>query len=242
MRSSSASSMSASRRALRAVIFDRDFTLLECSLPFQRAAAEVCALLGVKAPSLRKTKLAWLFARDEQEYWSNLLGLGERAVLERAEAEFRRRIAGHLARARPMDGAERGLRELRNRGLRLGAVSALPSLEATRSLFSRHGLLQYFDVIVTADLVADDHDIYRAPHEERKEAVVRRALEALGAGAGEAALVGDTDVDVLVAKKLGMLSVAFYGPNCSRLAPLLLAGPDVVIARLDELAGALFGA
>ncbi|MER3601449.1 MAG: hypothetical protein C4339_01895 [Nitrososphaerota archaeon] len=234
--------MSASRGRLRAVIFDRDFTLFECGLPFYRAAAEVCATLGYARPTLRRTKLAWLFAHDEEEYWATLLGVRGADVIRRAEELFRRRIAAHLALARPYEAAREALTELRDGGLKLALVSALPSLEATKGLLEASGLAGLFEAVATADLLGPELDIYTAPHAPRKRAVALRALALLGVEPRAAALVGDTDVDVRVAKELGLMAVAFYGPNYARLAPLLLAGPDVVVASLRQLGPALLGA
>jgi phosphoglycolate phosphatase len=63
---------------------------------------------------------------------------------------------------------------------------------------------------------------------------VLAALAALGVGPAQAALVGDSPVDVAAGRAAGVLVVAIPGPFVTT-AQLAAAGPDVLLSSIDAL-------
>lgn len=117
------------------------------------------------------------------------------------------------------------LRALKERGLRLGAVSnTYQSRAALVSRLSEHGLWGYLDALVISSEVG-----LTKPH----PAIFQAALDRLGAAAAETVFVGDVVwADVLGAQALGMRAVLTHqyqqdDPGEHR--------PDLVINRLAEV-------
>jgi len=117
------------------------------------------------------------------------------------------------------------LRALKERGLRLGAVSnTYQSRAALARRLSEHGLWGYLDALVVSSEVG-----LTKPH----PAIFQAALEKLGVTATETVFVGDIVwADVLGAQALGMRAVLTHqyhqdDPRESR--------PDLVINRLAEV-------
>jgi len=117
------------------------------------------------------------------------------------------------------------LRALKERGLRLGAVSnTYQSREALTSRLSEHGLWSYLDALVISSEVG-----LTKPH----PAIFQAALDRLGVTASETVFVGDIVwADILGAQALGMRAVLTHqylqdDPGESK--------PDLVINRLAEV-------
>ena len=117
------------------------------------------------------------------------------------------------------------LRALKERGLRLGAVSnTYQSRAALTSRLSEHGLWSYLDALVISSEVG-----LTKPH----PAIFQAALDRLGVAAAETVFIGDTVwADVLGAQALGMRAVLTHqyhqdDPGESK--------PDLVIKRLAEV-------
>jgi pyrophosphatase PpaX len=121
------------------------------------------------------------------------------------------------------EGMDVVLDELRDRGHRLGVVTA--KRRATVDLaFARVPVEHLFEVVVGGDETRE-HKPHPAP--------LLLALERLGAGPGDAAYVGDSPFDMQAARAAGVHAI---GVSWGRIhGPEKLTDADVVIHRADEL-------
>ncbi len=121
------------------------------------------------------------------------------------------------------EGMDRVLDELKDRGHRLGIVTA--KRRATVDLaFARVPIEHLFDTVVGGDETAE-HKPHPAP--------LLLALERLGADAGGAAYVGDSPFDMQAAKAAGLFAV---GVSWGRIhAAEKLTDADIVIHHANEL-------
>jgi len=117
------------------------------------------------------------------------------------------------------------LRTLKERGLRLGAVSnTFQSRPALEKSLSQHGLLGYLDVLVISSEVG-----LGKPH----PAIFQKALRELDVAPGEAVFVGDIVwADVQGAQALGMRAVLTHQYRQEAAGE---HSPDLVINRLAEV-------
>lgn len=128
-----------------------------------------------------------------------------------------------------LDGAEETLRRVRGR-FKLAIVSNTFNWgdeEIARAL-SRKNLTAYFDVIITS---------VDAGSRKPDSAIYEKALDALGVGPSEAAMVGDrVDTDIAGANRVGITSIlcrwnSRYPVTVSDEVDM----PDYVIASIKEL-------
>ena len=231
---------------IRAVMFDLGYTLWDVSYSGEVAAyAEVrqriVEALGEGVPDTQTLRdaVAAVFLRETNE-WLN------KGKLEQLPTEdvFRQGFAGlgldvPKALLREMGDSillpgirytvdpetPRTLRALKERGLRLAAVSnTYQSRAALTSRLSEHGLWRYLDALVVSSEVG-----LTKPH----PAIFQAALDELAVTAAETVFVGDIVwADVLGPQALGMKGVLTHqyrqeDPGDSR--------PDLVIKRLAEV-------
>lgn len=128
--------------------------------------------------------------------------------------------AGH-----PMPGFPDVLQRLTRAGVPWGIVSS-DEPERVRALLDRYGLSPHCRFLVTA------RDVTRAkPEPEMLEVAARH----LGVPTTELAMVGDSPVDVEMARRAGALAVAVPYPGEERLLHKLRAFAHVVLSSLHEI-------
>ncbi len=97
----------------------------------------------------------------------------------------------------------------------------------TERVLERHGLQDAFDMIVCGDSLA-----VRKPD----PAVIEHCLASLGASAGEALFIGDSEIDVSTARAAGITCWAVpYGYNRGR--PIEEAKPDRIVPDIRGVPG-----
>lgn len=149
-----------------------------------------------------------------------------RTEVERAWAGFEIDYAARCGtRSRPYPGAIPALDRITAAGLPIALVTNKEAAFAHRILVA-HGLTGYFDVIVAGDTLA-----VRKPD----PAMIDHALQALGADAADAVLIGDSAIDVRTARAAGIAAwVMRHGYHQGELAGD--DAPDRFIEHFDELA------
>jgi pyrophosphatase PpaX len=120
-------------------------------------------------------------------------------------------------------GVDRVLDELKERGHRLGVVTA-KRRETVELAFARVPLGHLFDVVVGGDETAE-HKPHPAP--------LLLALERLGARPEEAAYVGDSPFDMQAAKAAGLYAIGVSWGRIHDASKLVDA--DVVVDEAEEL-------
>ncbi len=180
---------------IKALLFDLDGTILDSVPVILDATREVCDQMGLEF--------------DADFVRSNIgIPLEPQGVLMAGERgpEFVERYRALYENYRGLDtrlfpGADEGLLKLMDEGLRLGLVTSKSLLETSR-IIEESGIARHFEVVVTADHVAN-----HKPHPEP----ILKALETLGVTADEAVYVGDATFDVEAAAQAGvaMLGVSW---------------------------------
>jgi phosphoglycolate phosphatase len=207
------------------LLFDLDGTLVDSVAGICASAAAACLALGYPVPdqALFRPMIGLPLPR--------MLRVGlppevDDDLLERCCAEYRSvfdRIA--LPTTAPFPGVEATLSRWRAQGRRLGLATSKRT-DVARKVLDRAGLAGYFEVVVGGDQVARGK-----PYPD----TVLHGLSLLGADAGQAAMVGDTAHDVLMALAA---DVAAYGVGhgVHARAELEAAGALAVVDRFEELA------
>lgn len=205
---------------MKALLWDLDGTLVDSR---EDLAASVNAMLrGLGRPELPlETVMGFVGHGARMLIRRALGGLGdETAALEAFLAHYRQHL---LDRTRPYAGIPELLAELGGRGLPMAVLTNKPG-EHARAILSGLGLAAHFREVLGGD---------ECPRPKPDPAGALMLLERLGVRPGEAALIGDSDTDVLTARAAGMRSLGVaWG-----IAPdsLVRVPPDRLIQEAREL-------
>jgi pyrophosphatase PpaX len=207
--------------ALSAVFFDWDGTLLDSAEATFRSYRQLFALFHIDFDR----------ARFEQTYspdWYRTYAAVELPQARWKEAD-ERWIELYASEAPGLiAGAADALARLRAAGLSTGLVTSGSRARVERDL-AKHGAAHLFDV-----LVCSEDALKKKPDPEP----LRLALERLCVAPQEAACVGDSPEDVLMARSAGVFSVAIAGAFPNREA-LRKASADLWAESLSQAAAHL---
>ena len=211
---------------LRALLFDLDGTLIDTAPDIALALDRTLRWLGRSSVDPARVR-GWI-------------GDGARALLDKALGEpstdgqwdhfaFEYGAAcGEVSRLYPDVVAT--LDRLSAEGIKLGVVTNKEARFAHR-LLVRHGISAYFDVLVAGDSLP-----VKKPH----PAGVHRALDALQVAPIDAALVGDSAIDVRTARAAGVQGwLVTYGYGA--VDPESAERPDRLVAAISDLDPARLG-
>jgi HAD superfamily hydrolase (TIGR01549 family) len=208
--------------AVSTVLLDIDGTLLDTREFILAAFEHTLAGAGLARPG--RVDLAKLVGPPLESIYAVLAGDARAACLVEEHRSFQER---NLALAVPFDGAAETLHHLRDRGLRLGAVTSRSRRTSLASLEAA-GLLPLLGAVISAE---------DAPALKPDARHLRAALDALGAPDRGVAMVGDTPADIAGGRNIAALTVAaLYGFHG---AAVLEAEPDRTIGDIRELPGVL---
>jgi HAD superfamily hydrolase (TIGR01549 family) len=201
----------------RAILFDWDGTLADTAEATYRCYERV----------FREFEIAFdrdSYARTYSPNWYDTfraLGLPE----HRWPAADERWLHHFLAETTTlMNGALDVVQQLADAGVEIGVVTSGSRNRVTREM-EAHGVAP----LVRASVFGTDV-VQKKPHPE----ALLRCLEAMGVAADEAAYVGDSPEDVMMARAANVFAVAVPGGYPNRDA-LLAARPDAVLAALRDV-------
>ncbi len=215
-------------RAIDAVLFDLDGTLVETSNRWAEDLAERLAPLRRLSPRLDTEKLARAIVMGIEMPANYLISSLERLGLTgviSGIADRVRRSKGLAIRgqARLIEGSEALLEALAPQ-VKLAVVTTRARAEG-HAFVRTAGFERFFPVVITRQ------DVWRMkPH----PAPVLAAAEKLGVEAQRCILVGDTVMDVRAAKRAGAVAVGVLSGIANR-QELEGAGADLILERADEL-------
>jgi phosphoglycolate phosphatase len=207
---------------VRAFLFDLDGTLVDSKLDLANSVNEMLREMG--RPALDAELVTTYVGHGAPKLIASVLG-AESSEEERREglAIFLKHYEQHkLENTRPYPGVVEGLRMLK--GTPMAVLSNKPA-KMSREILEGLGLAHYFRGVYGGD-----------SFEKKKPDPVGALaiLKELGARPEEAAMVGDSDVDVQTARNAGMLAVAVtYGFGQHDKENNLA---DVYVGSLTELA------
>jgi HAD superfamily hydrolase (TIGR01549 family) len=203
---------------LRAVLFDWDGTLVDTSEASYRCYVRMFTEFGI---AFDRETYASTYSPDWYHTF-RCVGLPQERW---ADADTR--WLAHFAEETIalIDGAREALELLARHGVKVAIVTSGSRPRIEREL-AAHAVAHHFQHVVCGD---DGHR--RKPHPDALHA----ALETLNIAPHEAAYVGDSPEDVMMARAANVFAVAVPGPYPNREA-LRAAGADVVS---DDLARAI---
>lgn len=206
---------------LRAFVFDLDGTLIDSKMDLVHAVNAMLRATG--RPEQGTERVASYIGHGAPQLIASVLGPASTEE-ERREAlavfltEYEKRML-ELTRAYP--GVEEGLRALE--GFPMAVLTNKP-LKMAVEVLQGLALADFFDAVYGGDSFEK-----KKPDPEGALTIVKR----FGVTPEEAAMVGDSDVDVQTARNAGMRSVGVkygFGVHDPRLFPA-----DVYVERLKEL-------
>jgi len=217
------------RRPVRLAVFDCDGTLVDgqadvcwaMERAFTRAGLEapdnhaVRRIVGLSLPAAVRS-LAPLLTEDEN-----------RAVTEFYRSSFRARREEGLLDEPLYDGIAELLRSLHGAGWQL-AVATGKSDRGLAACLASHGIADLFVSLQTAD---------RHPSKPHP-AMLEAALFEAGALPSEAAMIGDTSFDMLMARSIGVAAIG-VGWGYHGAGELIASGAASVVETAEALAAAL---
>jgi phosphoglycolate phosphatase len=216
------------RIAARGVLIDLDGTLLDTVPDLTSAVNAMRGQFGL--PPLAATQVAAyvgkgadrLVHRALTESLDGEVGAGDFARAKRSFFEHYRRANGRAAVVYP--GVREALALLRERGLSLACVTNKPR-EFTDALLNRAALSD-FDAVVTGD-----DTVEKKPH----PAPLLRACALLDVAPSEAAMIGDSENDVLSARAAGC-SVIVVQTGYNEGRPVGELDADAIVPALIDAA------
>jgi phosphoglycolate phosphatase len=215
---------------LKLVIFDCDGTLVDSQHMIVAAMQEVYAAHGIALPP-RETLLSVVGLSLPQAFEQLADGapFPVAAMVERYKAAFQAMRAAQMHHLEPLyPGAADAVAALVRRGDVVLGIATGKSQRGVRMVLGRHGLLDHFITIKTADDAPSKPD----------PGMVLAAMREAGAAPGETVVVGDTAYDMAMARAAGATGIGVsWGYHAA--ARLVEAGAHTVIDRFDSLLPAL---
>jgi len=211
-------------RAVRAVLFDFDGTLVQQRVDFarmRRRAIEVLQGHGVDTTAIEGLHVLEMVERARRSLAqrdaarAQALADDARRTIEAVECEA-------AEEARAIAGVPALLRDLRARGVRVGIVTRNCRVAVERVLARQ--VLAY-DVLLTRD------DVQHVKPDPRH---LGEALRLLGVAGEASAMCGDHPMDVVAGKGVGALTVGVL-PEGSDPASMAAAAPDLIVPSVAAL-------
>ncbi|MBW4697880.1 MAG: HAD family hydrolase [Aphanocapsa lilacina HA4352-LM1] len=211
----------------RLVVFDLDGTLIDSEggivLAMERTALALALPVGTVE---RWRKLIGMPLREQMPAILPAERLAEAPRVVECYREVYREIM--LPMSRPFAGTDALVRDLHRRGVRLAICSGKRG-RSIREVLGQAGWSDLFEAIVSPDEVSRGK-----PDPES----LKLALALTGFGVGEALMVGDTTLDIEMARAAGVACCAVTWGTHGR-EELASARPDHWVETVEELAGHL---
>lgn len=210
----------------RAVLFDLDGTLIDSLPDIHAALNETLASLG--EPPFTPEAVAQMVGGGVQVLIRRAFEALDKDI-DPASADkiAERYLAIYSARSTELTtlnaGASATVRELHERGIRLGVVTNKPEHE-THEVLRHFGLDELMEIVIGGDA---------GPRRKPAPDLILLACQRLGIEPGDALFVGDSENDVEAALAAAMPVAAVRG-GYSRV-PTESMGAGCIIDRLDEL-------
>jgi HAD superfamily hydrolase (TIGR01509 family) len=212
---------------IRAVLLDIDGTLVDSNDAHARAWVRAFEEHGVEVDPVVVRRAIGM---GGDQLMPQVSGVGEDMKLGRQIAERRTSIFQNelLPAVKPLAGADRLVRALKDRGLTLVAASSASEEELARLL----------DIVGVRDALDGATSRDAAAASKPEPDIIHAALARAGVGADEALMIGDTPYDIEAAAKAGVRTIAFRSGGWSdsdlKGALAIYNGPQDLLEHLDQ--------
>ena len=210
------------------MVFDLDGTLVKLSFPALEAKKGLMKELGRAgvrlSPRFLSEPIQLMFDELDSKFDGWTKGMAYLDLKIRLEEILEKYELESAKNASLCSDCVKTLKELKRRGIRLALVTN-HGLLATEFLMRKFDLFKYFDVIITRDQVKR-----WKPSPEG----ILKALRILTIDSSQALLIGDTWMDMLAAKKAGVVSVALLEGG-EEMRRVVREPPDFIVGSLYEI-------
>ncbi len=208
------------RMAIRAVIFDHDGTLVDSYEGISRCFNLTCRDLG--KPEMNREEVRASIGPTLEDRFTQLWG--ENLGVKAAEIYRGHYEAHFLSGTRLLPGVADTLDAIAELGLPMACVSNKTWNYCVRQL-EHFGLKEKFDTVIG----------FKEGFPPKPDpAMILAALERIGVGPGEAAMVGDTPIDGEAARAAGVQTWAVMGDYATR-EDLEKSRPDKIFGKITNL-------
>ncbi len=205
------------RVKVKGVIFDLDGTLVDSVNLHVSTWVEAGRILGI---SISPEKVKGFVGMSAEDIARALVGSDELAL---KLARLKRKLyLNKVGEVKLYSEVPEVLRKLKVECRVSVAVASSTNIETLEAVLSTAGVRNYVDVLVGSDIVGrgkPDPEIFML------------AIKKLNLTHSEVVIVGDTEYDILPAKKLGSIAVLVCREECKGLK----ISPDYVVRDLREL-------
>ena len=215
--------------AIRGIIFDRDGTILDITETFYHFILWKTSLIGIPLPN-RETIIKNLY---NEHFWIELSG-GDFTFRSIVNEHFYDIPRQFLQYSTPYPGLKNSLQILYDSGVKMILTSSWSATEKTKALLKKHGMLDYFINVFTADDISKITSIYQTKLE-----LMSKSFSILGTDPDETAVVGDTIQDVQVGKELGIKTIGVLTGSSLFRKKFQDLKPDLIIDSAANLPKAL---
>lgn len=209
-------------QGVNAVLFDLDGTLVDSSKAIINAVEKVLELKGLTCD---RAKVARMIGVPLENIFSFLVpNLSQEEIWQLVHEYRKYYVKHHLENTAINPHAEALLRELKEKGLKLGIITTKYK-EPVMEVLSHFGLSELFDVVVTG---------YEVIRHKPAPDIVLAAAKRLRTDPKRCVVVGDSPLDVQAGKRAGSFTIAVLSTAYSR-KQLESAKPTIIIEKLEGI-------
>lgn len=205
-------------RKVHAALFDVDGTLLDTTKFVNHAFAHTFQTHGL--PLRSWDEIAAFMGKPLEEMYRRFSASEDVSAFCETHRSFQIR---NLHLSVPFANTQTTLRTLRDAGVKIAAVTTRSRRTSIRTL-EIGGILAYFDAVVSEEDVGN-----LKPHPEP----IMKALQQLSISPEKAAMVGDTESDILAGREARVMTIGVsYGFHGSRIAE---SKPDFLVEDIADI-------
>lgn len=205
-------------------IFDMDGTLLDSMYYWMNLTRAYLDVKGIEATEELVEELKLMTMEDRINYMSEHYDITDTAEdIYRISRENMARF--YTEKVELKEGVREYLDYLKAKGVKM-SVATLTAMELTRPALERHGLIDYFETILTCSDLGIDKDTPR---------VYEMAAEHMGCKPEEAAVFEDSPQALQSAVNGGFYSVLIYDENMEELQEPVRGIADAYCVDMNEL-------
>jgi pyrophosphatase PpaX len=205
-------------RKIHAALFDVDGTLLNTAEFVNQAFVHTFQTHGLPRKSF--DEVAALMGKPLEEMYRRISASEDVSELCETHRSFQ---IENLHLSVPFANTQETLRRLKDAGIKIAAVTTRSRRTSIRTL-EIGGILEYFDAVLSGEDVGNPK-----PHPEP----LMKALQQLRVQPEKAAMIGDTEADILAGRKATVMTIGVsYGFQGPRIAG---SKPDFIVEDIADV-------